>query len=91
MKDITEMTLEELQDYTLDLTNQIGSKDTEIAQITAKNEELDNLNKSLQKRNNELFFKLNQQTTPTINSQGDEEPPTPSCEEFATNKYKEIL
>lgn len=89
MKKISEMTLEELQDYALqletqntDLTAQLGEKDASI-------KELNDTNLLLQQRNNKLFMQV---------EQGQKEDPTPdepekveTCEEYALKNMKGIL
>lgn len=79
---ISEMSLEELQDYALklegekkDLTDKLSEKDSSL-------NELQELNKSLQKRNNDLFLKVEQQTTSPEPVEQKEEK-TETCEEFA--------
>lgn len=85
------MTLEELQDYALNLQNGLDQVNTLVSEKDAKISELQGLNVDLQKRNRDLFLKVEQQTTTPPTSQGEGEPPTPTCEEFAKNNYKEIL
>ena len=81
MKELSEMTREELQDYALQLREEKSVLETEKSDLAGKLEETNELNKALQKRNNDLFMKVEQQGTP----QGGQEPPAPvqSCEEFA--------
>ena len=75
-KKISEMSPEELQDYALELRNVIDTR--------ASNVELQELNKALQKRNNELFMKVEQQPSPS-SFEGPEAPtePVKTCEDFA--------
>lgn len=87
MKKISEMTLEELQDHALDLESKLTAADTEKTTLNDKITELTGLNLDLQKRNNSLLMKVEQQYTPTST-------PTPepvhieTCEEFAARIAK---
>lgn len=91
MPKISEMSLEELQDYAVQLENERTSLQ---GTVTAKDEELSDLralNTNLQKRNNELFKQVEQQVPgQNDNVQGEPEP-TVSCEEMARTRYKEII
>lgn len=82
MKKISEMTLEELQDYALDLEGKNKTlkeeKDVEVQKVS----ELTELNKSLQKRNNELFMKVEQQGSNEDPGKKKEDE-VQSCEDFA--------
>ena len=89
MKKISEMTFEELQDYASDLQTQLDTNLAELEQSKIKVNELHELNTTLQRRNNDLFKKVEQQPTGTT-SQPIEEPTPETCEEFATKIYKEI-
>ena len=86
-KKISEMTLEELQDYAIEQENTIKAKDEELANERSSKLELQELNLSLQKRNKELFLKVEQ--SPSLSSfqgqEGPKEEPTQSCEDFAKN------
>lgn len=84
MKKISEMTLEELQDYALALESDKQTLTDEKHELTAKNEELTGYNQALQKRNNELFLKVEQQITGPDTPDPKEEK-TESCEDFAKN------
>ena len=86
MKKISEMTLEELQDYALDLESKQTAVEGEKTALNGKIAELTELNQALQTRNNSLLMKVEQQHTPT---------PTPtatpvieSCEDFAARIAK---
>lgn len=81
MKKISEMTLEELQDYALDLE---GKNTTLTEQNATKQKEVDDLNalnKTLQKRNNDLLMRVEQSPAPTPTPA--EPPKVETCEEFA--------
>lgn len=89
------MTLTELQDYALSLQsektaleNSITAKDGELA-------ELQRTNLLLQKRNNELFMRVEQDASKAPvpeNTDTDPEPdPEPTPEEFASKNFKEIM
>lgn len=84
MKKISEMTLEELQDYALTLENDKQVLTDEKNTLTTKNEELTGYNQALQKRNNELFLKAEQQIT-GVEQNTDNAQKTETCEEFARN------
>jgi len=89
---ISEMTLEELQDYAVQLENDKQGLSDQLASEQAKTSELQTLNTTLQKRNNELFLKVEQQ--PVIQDHdgtGKDEEPTLSCEDFANKNYKELI
>lgn len=81
---ISDMSLEQLQDYALKLEqNNVElkgineSKDNELKELTT-------LNKTLQKRNNELFMQVEQQgTEPDEPKQEPKQEPVKTCEEFA--------
>ena len=82
------MTLEQLQDYALELETNATKHSEEMAKKDNEISELNDLNKSLQKRNFELFQKVEQQPTPSTEVKDDE--PVISCEDLARNLYKEI-
>lgn len=81
MPKISEMTLEELQDYALNLENENSGLKASNEEKEAQVQELTGLNKELQKRNNKLLLQVEQDTPEPAK----EEPPKPveSCEEFA--------
>lgn len=89
MKPISEMTLEELQDYALELE---GTNATLTEQNTALQNDKDELTKTnlaLQQRNNRLFMQVEQGRKEPAK---DEDPqPVESCEDFATRTVKEIF
>lgn len=87
---ISEMTLEQLQDYAVQLENDKAVSDQALADKENENKTLKEINLDLQKRNKELFLKVEQQPTPSNN-------PTPepddveSYEDAVKNKImKEI-
>ena len=85
---ISEMTLEELQDYAVKLEESVKAKDSELEQAKAKTVELQDLNTTLQKRNNELFLKVEQTPAPTENSQNEDSPaPQETCEELGAKLF----
>lgn len=92
MKKIAEMTHEELQDYALELEQTVATKDSQIAEKDGKITELGDLNKTLQKRNNDLFMKVSQ-GNPNEGKDGEPTPEQPpkSCEEYAKDLSKEII
>lgn len=78
---ISEMTLEQLQDYAVQLEEDKKVLQEENQTLTAEKATLDDLNKQLQKRNNDLFLKVEQNVAPP--SEQKEEKPVESCEDFA--------
>lgn len=88
---ISEMTHEQLQDYALQLENDKKDLEDKVAKQEDSITELNTLNKSLQKRNNDLFMKVEQQyqtNSQEASEQGTEQVET--CEQFAQNLIKEI-
>lgn len=88
MKKISEMTFEELQDYALSQDSKIKQLEQDNEKATKENAELTELNKSLQKRNNDLFMKVEQQATGGSNDPEEKEEKAEeiqSCEDFARN------
>ena len=90
MKKISEMTLEELQDYAQGLQTRNGELTSQLAEKDHTIEELNATNLALQQRNNRLFMQVESQTTnPTPTK---EEPAElESCEDFAKRTVKEIF
>lgn len=92
MKKISEMSLEELQDYALTLQSEKTTLEENNAKAAADLDELRKTNLLLQTRNNELFMRVEQQKeqqTPPAQQDQTEEPPE-SCEDFAANFMKGI-
>lgn len=58
---ISEMTLEQLQDYAVELENKVQAKEEELQASATKQAELQDLNTTLQKRNHALFLQVEQQ------------------------------
>lgn len=85
---ISEMTLEQLQDFALQQQEQISTLKGENATLTGKIGELAELNTALQKRNNDLFMRVEQQVTPTGDTPAETPTPTETCEDFARNLIK---
>ena len=88
---ISEMSHEQLQDYALQLETDKKALESKVSEHEASIQELNILNKNLQKRNNDLFMKVEQQTysdSQESQEQGSEQVQT--CEEFAQNLLKEI-
>lgn len=83
--DIKDMTLEQLQDYAIQLIEQQTKYVEREQQLTQTNSELLELNKTLQKRNNDLFMKVEQQVTGQPKEQPKE---VESCEDFAKRIIK---
>lgn len=90
MKKISEMSLEELQDYALKLE---GEKQTLTDQVAEKQTTIDDLNATnlaLQQRNNRLFMQVEQGTKDPAPTEEDPED-IESCEDFASRTVKEIF
>ena len=82
MKKISEMTLEELQDYALDLEGKQTANAAKEKELNDKITELTGLNQTLQTRNNNLLMKVEAQQN--TNASAPAEPaPVESCEDFA--------
>lgn len=81
MKKISEMTLEELQDYAINLEQQQSALNEQLTEASNKNAELSDLNLQLQRRNNQLFLSVEQGIQPK--QEANEPPAIESCEEFA--------
>lgn len=87
MKKISEMTLEELQDYALELDEQIKAHEENERKFDEKITELTGLNQTLQRRNNDLLMKVEQQ--PGADPTPQPEPvKIESCEDFARRIIK---
>jgi len=84
MKKISEMSLEELQDYAITLEGEKASLIEEKASLNVQIAERDDLNRQLQKRNNELFLRVEQQVPGKADPVEDEKE-IESCEDFARN------
>lgn len=87
---IAEMTLTELQDYALQLEQDVATRDASITQKDEELAELRNTNLLLQERNNKLFVQVEQgiKGQQDTEDDGDE---VESCEEFAIKNLKGIL
>ena len=85
------MSLEELQDYALSLEQQVSSKDEELIKVNSSLAEVNDLNRQLQKRNNELFMRVEQQPTPQATPVVEPDTPSVSCEEMAQNIFREVI
>lgn len=84
---ISEMTLEQLQDFAIQQQEQITTLQGENATLSGKLGELTELNTALQKRNNDLFMKV-EQTVVTTPETPVTQTPTETCEDFARNLIK---
>lgn len=85
---ISEMNFDQLQDYALKQEEKITTLESDLTAKEAERVELDNLNKTLQKRNNELFLQVEQKVVgdPKDDPNGKKEDETETCEEWA-RKY----
>ena len=89
MKKIAEMTLEELQDYALQLETDKTSLEAQITEKDTSIKDLTDTNLMLQQRNNKLFMQVEQgQRAP---EEQEEPEKVETCEEFAINNMKGIL
>ena len=83
------MTLEELQDYALKLEGDKKTLEDEKVNLLNEKNDLTALNQNLQRRNNDLFMRVEQQQAggDNGNDQGDnkENEKVVTCEEFARN------
>lgn len=84
------MSLEELQDYAIKLEETVATNKQELEKSQAENLELTSLNKALQKRNNDLFMKVEQQPINEPQTPKAEPEPVPTYEDVAKNLYKEL-
>lgn len=82
MKKISEMSLEELQDYALQLEGEKKGFEDKATQDKTRIDELVDLNTKLQKRNNDLLMKVEQQPTADEGKPAEPEK-VQTCEEFA--------
>ena len=82
MKELSEMTKEELQDYAVQLRDEKSALEAEKAELSGKLAETNELNKTLQKRNNDLFMKVEQQGAPQ-GGKKEEDEDVQTCEDFA--------
>lgn len=85
---ISEMNLEQLQDYALKLEEEKKVLGDRCDAYEKEKSDLLDLNKQLQKRNNDLFMKVEQQGAPEAAPQAEAEKVT-TCEDFAKNLIKE--
>ena len=85
------MTEDEVRDYALELEQKNTATAQEMAQKDVQIQDLRDLNTALQKRNNDLFLKVEQQHVTPADEQEDEPEPVQTCEEMATNLFKEII
>ena len=85
MKKISEMTEDEVRDYALQLEGEKSAFAEKEKNYQAREKELDDLNKALQKRNNELFLKVEQQNGVEEKEENKSTPEekTETCEDFA--------
>ena len=93
MKKISEMTEEEVRDYALKLEQEKTASDQLIADKDKVITELKDDVVSLQRRNNNLFMQVEQQTKQPAPA-GNPEPtetPSQSLEDFARENYKEYI
>jgi len=89
---ISEMTHEQLQDYALELEQKDQANQETINTLKGEKEELQGLNKELQKRNNDLFMRVEQQGEGNDpEGKADPEQPPKSCEDTAKDLYRSII
>ena len=80
---ISEMTLEQLQDFAVKQQEELNKFKDQEGTLNAKISELTDLNTALQKRNNDLFLKVEQGVMPPAEKQQEQQ--TETCEDFARN------
>ena len=90
MKAIAEMSLEELQDYALELESKKTALETQLTEKDNSITELTDTNLKLQMRNNALFMQVEQGIKKTPQSQEDPEE-VDTCEEYAIKNLKGVL
>lgn len=85
MKKISEMTEDEVRDYALSLEKEKEAFADKEKSYQAREQELTDLNKALQKRNNDLFMRVEQQNSAEdhAHEKEEKEEKTESCEDFA--------
>lgn len=81
-KKISEMSLDELQDYALSLEEGQTAAAARERELSGKIDELTNLNQALQARNNNLLMKVEQQIAGVPESTP-APAPVETCEDFA--------
>lgn len=86
---ISEMTLEQLQDYALQLEQEKTASAETLATKDAEIEELKGFNKDLQRRNMDLFKKVEQAGSAPDDKPADPPKPTETCEDFARRIIQE--
>lgn len=93
MKKISEMSLDELRDHALLLESEKASLFSDLEAAKTENAEMRETNLLLQKRNNELFMRVEQSATVPVTTSADpeEKEESESLEDFAKNNYKEIM
>ena len=79
---ISEMSLEQLQDYAVQLESENGSLSEELQKKSEELNEANQLNRQLQQRNNALFLQVEQQSIVEKEKEEQEEQKE-SCEDFA--------
>ena len=89
MKTISEMSLEELRDYALELEDSRGALEIELAERNHDLEDLRATNLMLQEHNNKLLVRVEQGRREEPKTEEDETPQT--CEDFAAKNMKGIF
>lgn len=82
-KKISEMTLEELQDYALSLETERNGLNEQITGLNTQIQDLNAVNLALQKRNNDLFMRVEQGKQDDGGKDKEPETPPKTCEQFA--------
>lgn len=92
MKKISEMSEDELRDYALQLEGEKTVNEQALADKDNEINDLKGLNLDLQKRNKELFLKVEQQVitdpVPPVNNPNED---NESMEDFIKNKLKGVI
>ena len=84
------MTEDQVRDYALKLEEEKQAREEELAQAKIREQDLRDLNTALQKRNNDLFLKVEQQIVPGPEEKA-QPTPTVTCDDMAKTLAKELL
>ena len=90
MKNISEMTEDEVRDHALELRQQVATLEEDMQRVNAEMEETRKTNLLLQRRNNELFMRVEMGQTPEEEDAAPAEDPE-TIEDFAIKNMKGIL
>lgn len=91
MKKISEMTEDEVREYALDLEQKTSAQAQAMADKDSTITQLKDDIVGLQRRNNSLYMKIEQQREQPPQLEEQTEKPSESLEDFAKNNYKEYI